>query len=373
SRFWVNVVLTALRDNAGELKGFSAVTRDVTEQRHAREALEYLQLQREMILNSAGDGICGLDQEGRCTFINPAGARMLGRQPEELAGKRLHDVLHAPNAESTTRCLKEDCELRAALQGVVAPRSAEDVFFRGDGTSVMVDSVITPIRSDDGRIRGAVLAFRDMTERRTVERMKDEFISVVSHELRTPLTAIRGSLGLLASGRLCENPGRCQRMAALGVASADRLVRLVNDILDLERIESGHVTMEKKLCDPVELMNAAADLMRDTAAAWGIKLSLNAFSTELRADPDRIIQVLINLLGNAIKFSARGGRVHMTAECRDGEVLFEVADHGRGIPASSLSRIFERFHQVDASDSREKGGTGLGLAISKTIVMQHGG
>jgi len=247
------------------------------------------------------------------------------------------------------------------------------VFSCKNGTSVAVDSVISPIRNDDGHTLGAVLAFRDMTERRAVEHMKDEFISVVSHELRTPLTAIRGSLGLLASGKLCQNQASCQRMAAVGVANADRLVRLVNDILDLERIESGRVNMEKKLCDSAELMRVAADLMRVMADGQGVTLSVEPFSASIRVDSDRITQVLINLLGNAIKFSIQGSLVLLTAEHREGEIVFEVRDRGRGIPASKLSRIFERFQQVDASDSREKGGTGLGLAICRTIVAQHGG
>ncbi|HLI30466.1 MAG TPA: ATP-binding protein, partial [Terriglobia bacterium] len=222
-------------------------------------------------------------------------------------------------------------------------------------------------------ILGAVLAFRDVTERRATERMKDEFISVVSHELRTPLAAIRGSLGLLSSGKLCHNQSACQRMAAVGVANADRLVRLVNDILDLERIESGRVTMEKKLYDSADLMEEAIELMRVTADAQGVRLMTEPFSASIRVDPDRITQVLINLLGNAIKFSVRGSEVRLTAARCDGEIVFEVADHGRGIPATKLSSIFERFQQVDASDSREKGGTGLGLAICRTIVAQHGG
>ena len=372
STLWANVVLTALRDPSGRLNGFSAVTRDITEQRLAHEALEHLRLQRELILNSAGDGICGLDQEGRCTFINPAGARMLGWQPEELTGKYLHDVLHGALGDGS-RCVSETCQLQAALRNGMTHHSADDVFSRKNGTSVAVDSVITPIRNDDGHTLGAVLAFRDMTERRAVEHMKDEFISVVSHELRTPLTAIRGSLGLLASGKLCQNQAACQRMAAVGVANADRLARLVNDILNLERIESGRVNMEKKLCDSAELMRAAADLMRVTVDGQGVTLSVELFSASIRVDSDRISQVLINLLSNAIKFSIRGSLVLLTAEHREGEIVFEVRDRGRGIPASKLSSIFERFQQVDATDSREKGGTGLGLAICRNIVAQHGG
>ena len=298
---------------------------------------------------------------------------MIGWEPEKLTGKYLHDVLHTPPGGGA-RCVAEDCQLQNALKNGPIHHSADDVFSRKDGTSVAVDSVITPIRNDAGCILGAVLVFRDMTERKAVERMKDEFISVVSHELRTPLTAIRGSLGLLASGRLCHlNPPKCQKMAAIGMANATRLVRLVNDILYLDRIEAGQMTMEKRLCDSAELMSGAVDLLQVTAKAQGITLFLQCFSASIWVDPDRITQVLINLLGNAIKFSPRGSTVRLSAERREREIVIEVKDHGRGIPASKLSRIFERFQQVDASDSREKGGTGLGLAICRTIVAQHGG
>ncbi|MGH9436734.1 MAG: PAS domain S-box protein [Terriglobia bacterium] len=372
SKFWANVVLTALRDPSGRLAGFSVVTRDITEPLRAQKSLEHLRLQREMILNSAGDGICGLDQNGFCTFANPAAARMLGWTPDDLTGKYLHGTLHPP-AGDESRCAREQCQLELALKDGRTHRFADDLFSRKDGTSVTVSSVISPMYNDDGCIFGAVLGFHDMTEQRALERMKDEFISVVSHELRTPLTAIRGSLGLLASGRLCHNRSRCQKMAAVGVVNADRLVRLVNDILDLERIESGRVTMEKKLCDSADLMSAAVDLMRSPAEARGIALSVHPLSIPVWADPDRITQVLINLLSNATKFSKRGSQVTLSAERRDEKLLFTVTDRGRGIPASKLLSIFERFQQVDASDSREKGGTGLGLAICRTIVTQHGG
>jgi CheY-like chemotaxis protein len=213
----------------------------------------------------------------------------------------------------------------------------------------------------------------DITERRAVDQMKDEFVSVVSHELRTPLTSIRGSLGLLASGRLGTLQEKGQRMLEIAVANTDRLVRLINDILDIERMQSGKIALQKQECNAADLMTQAAEAMRALAEKAEVTLSVTPQSERLWADPDRILQILTNLLSNAIKFSSRGSTVWLTAEHQDGHLLVHVKDQGRGIPADKRESIFERFQQVDASDAREKGGTGLGLAICRSIIHQHGG
>jgi hypothetical protein len=216
-------------------------------------------------------------------------------------------------------------------------------------------------------------SFIDITERRELERIKGEIVSVVSHELRTPLTSIRGALGLLAGGFLRSQPEKAQRMLEIAVSNTDRLVRLINDILDLERLESGKMTMEKRACNCASLMIQAADDVRGLAEKAGVKLSANPLGARLWVDPDRIIQVLINLLGNAVKFSPAGGNIWLSATTQDSQILFQVKDEGRGIPKEKLESIFERFQQVDATDRREKGGTGLGLPITRSIVQQHGG
>jgi signal transduction histidine kinase/DNA-binding response OmpR family regulator len=213
----------------------------------------------------------------------------------------------------------------------------------------------------------------DITERRAIERMKDEFISTVSHELRTPLTSIRGALGLLSSGRLGKLEDKAQRLLEIASTNTDRLVRLINDILDIERIESGKVMLLKSETDAAELVRHAADIVRPLADAQNIELAVEAESSRLVADPDRMIQTLTNLLGNAVKFSPVGSTVRVHVKREGDNVVFTVADQGRGIPADKLTTVFERFQQVDASDSRDKGGSGLGLAICRSIVRQHGG
>jgi signal transduction histidine kinase len=215
------------------------------------------------------------------------------------------------------------------------------------------------------------LAFRDLTRRREVDRLKSEFVSVVSHELRTPLTSIHGSLGLLSSGLLGSDKGK--RMLDIAVNNTDRLIRLLNDILDIEKLESGAVQMNRTCCDAGDLIRRSAEVMKAMADQHKIAVHVSDLKANVDADCDRIVQCLTNLLSNAIKFSDPGSSVSISGSVVGDSVEFEVTDHGRGIPPDKRESIFERFHQVDASDSRRKGGTGLGLAITRSIVLQHGG
>jgi signal transduction histidine kinase len=213
----------------------------------------------------------------------------------------------------------------------------------------------------------------DVTERKEVERIKDELLSVVGHELRTPLTSIRGSLGLLEAGVAGELPGEASQMVQIARENTDRLVRLVNDTLDLERLDAGRVDVEPRPVTPAALLAATAQVVQPVADEHGVELSWEAGELELLVDPDRVVQALINLVANAVKFSPAGSRVRTSIEGAEDAALVTVADEGRGIPPDQLEAIFERFRQVDASDHREKGGTGLGLAIARAIVEQHAG
>jgi signal transduction histidine kinase len=205
------------------------------------------------------------------------------------------------------------------------------------------------------------------------EQVKDEFLSVVGHELRTPLTSIRGSLGLLAGGVLGELPEDAANMVAVAVLNTERLGRMVNDILDIERMAAGGLVLEPAAVEATELVEQSIQVVQTTADAAGVTLRGDIAELTVLADADRIVQALVNLLGNAVKFSPRGATVMLTVSQHDDGALFSVHDNGRGIPADRLETIFERFRQVDASDAREKGGTGLGLPIARGIVEQHRG
>ena len=227
--------------------------------------------------------------------------------------------------------------------------------------------------TSDGEPDGVAVSFADVTDRITIEKMKDEFVSIVSHELKTPLTSIRGALGLVASGKLGECPAEAQRMIDVALSNTERLVRLVRDILDIERMSAEQEDLTLQVTDARSLISQAVELMTPAADAASVTLMSNTAPTPLWVDPDRVLQLMSNLLSNAIKFSEPGDQVRISTLVDGDELLVQVADRGRGIPAVMLDSIFGRFQQVDASDSRAKGGTGLGLAICRTIADLHGG
>ena len=214
---------------------------DVTEQHEAEQALHVAMRQRELILESVDDGIYGIDLDGRLTFINQAGAQLLGYTPENLKGRDLHEVIHHSHADGTPYS-KSTSPILQALRRCESIRMRDEVFWREDGSSFPVEYSANPLL-EDGRISGMVVAFQDVSERRRLERMKDEFISTVSHELRTPLTSLRASLGLISSGALDKRPERQHQMVDIAIGNCDRLIRLVNDILDFEKMEKGTLAL----------------------------------------------------------------------------------------------------------------------------------
>src|SRR3984957_19910056 len=225
--------------------------------------------------------------------------------------------------------------------------------------------------------RGLLRALRYAGERKRLERLKDEFVSTVSHELRTPLTSIAGSLGLLMGNDAGSLPKSAGRLLEIAHTNSARLVRLVNDILDIEKLESGRVVFDLKKIQVRPLIEQTADAIRGYAEGNRVKIRIEAAAAmdDIRADTDRLAQVLTNLLSNAIKFSPPDGEVVIAVEKETevNAVRITVRDHGPGIPVDFKSRIFERFAQADATDARRKGGTGLGLSIAKQIIDRLGG
>ncbi len=333
--------------------------------------LRRLARQNEVLLTSVGDGIYGVDPDGRVTFVNPSGARALQWSPGQLLGRSAHDVFHAPPADGTPFDYR-GCYVHEAIAARIVAHAEEDVYLRADGTTFPVEITASPLVDDD-QVRGAVVVFRDVTQRREVDRMKDEFLSVVSHELRTPLTSIRGSLGLLSGGKLGELPPRAGPLVTIAMQNSERLTRLINDLLDIERLDSGNRPLELVPHGGAALLRTAATALEGLATASRVRLDVHGCPGEVLADEDLVMQTLTNLLGNAIKYSPADGVVELGCEHRGDYMLFRVEDHGRGIPADKLESVFERFQQVDSSDSRQMGGTGLGLAISRGIIDRHGG
>ena len=345
---------------------------DVTEQHEAEEALHIATRQRELILQSVGDGIYGIDLEGRLTFVNDAGASMLGYTPAELAGREIHDVIRHGHKDGTAYTRATNPILQS-MRRREAVRMRDEVFWRHDGSQIPVEYVANPL-IEDGQLAGMVVAFQDVSERRRLDRMKDEFISTVSHELRTPLTSLRASLGLISAGTLDKRPEKQRQMVEMAIGNCDRLIRLVNDILDFEKIESGRLPLKRVPTEATDLLRRAGDVAHSAAVEARIRCEVRAERGLVFADPDRILQVLNELVTNAIKFSPPETVIRLgTRPAAEDEVCFVVEDQGRGIPAEKLDHIFDRFQQGDASDSRALGGTGLGLALCRSIVEQHGG
>ena len=346
----------------------NAALRRSLEQRVAERTadLERLGRQNALILDSVAEGIYGVDTNGRVTFANPAAGALLGFEPDALIGKDAHATLHRPEGPL------ERCSVYAVLRDGASVRRSEEEYVRSDG-SIFPAEVVASQTIEGSAVSGAVVAFSDITARREMERLKDEFISVVSHELRTPLTSIRGSLGLIDGGVLGELPPQAARMVRIALDNSERLTRLINDILDIERIQSGAVPMQVTRIEARRVVEQTVESVRAVAQDAGARIETECDETHVLADPDRLTQCLTNLLGNALKFSPAGSGVTVAAHRSGDMVTFVVADEGRGIPADQLEEVFERFRQVDSSDSREKGGTGLGLAITRSIVERHGG
>jgi two-component system, OmpR family, sensor histidine kinase VicK len=338
---------------------------EITDRMHAEAALRRSEEQLRLITNALPVLIAYVDDQQQYRFNNQAYADWLGQSPVEIYGNHLQAVWG------------EDCYQRmkahvvAALAGQVVTYENEIVL--KDGSPCSVSLTYIPHINEQAVVKGFFALASDISDRKAIERMKDEFISVVSHELRTPLTSIHSALKILTTGRLGNLSTDGQQMLAIADENTERLVRLVNNVLDLQRIEAGAVTMENQACNAADLMVEATEAMQPMAQQHGVTFCTQPIDIKLWVDSDYIVQALTNLLSNAIKFSSSGGTVWLTVEKQGSEALFQVRDEGQGIPSDKLESIFERFQQVDSSDSRKKGGSGLGLAICRKIIEQHNG
>ena len=366
---------------------------DIHDRKQYQAALERLRHRYELILNAAGEGICEINLRQQIIFCNPTAARMLGSdRVAEIIGLSLYDLIDP--SQSLNQTLHPEtgpspfwqeiwqtqvCQLKQSTTVETSPSIHQAQFRRLDGSSFPVDYICTPIVLNEQHL-GAVLTFKDISDRLAIEKLKNEFLSMVSHELKTPLTPMQVALGLLNSGKLGPLSEKGQHLVSIALSNTNRLRRLIDDLLDFQRLESGRVELHCQQHPLLDLLQQSLDTMRAMAEQDDIDLEIAPMTETLQqcqiwADGDLLIQVLTNLISNAIKFSAPGSRVNfgLRDPSEPGEIGLQVCDRGRGIPRNSLERIFDPFHQVDASDSRKKGGTGLGLTICRRIIEQHGG
>jgi two-component system, OmpR family, phosphate regulon sensor histidine kinase PhoR len=314
----------------------------------------------EAIISSMSDAVVAVDHQGAILLLNRAAEDLLGLAPE-ARGRRLADVA---GDRPWWPCIRA-----AATEG----RDVVEEFSPSLIQDRILDLHATPLRGPAGEVAGAVAVVRDVTDLRLADRLRRELTANVSHELRTPLTSIKGFAETLLAGAM-RDEATCRRFLTIIDSEAGHLMKLVDDLMDLSRLESRVVTFDPTEARLDVLVAEALSRMRPQAEAH--RIQLRAADTEpvtVLADRDRILQVITNLLDNAIKFTPEGGAVIVSVAQTGAEGIVSVADTGRGIPVDDLSRIFDRFYRVDRSRSREAGGTGLGLAIAKHIVEAHGG
>ncbi|HEY9635451.1 MAG TPA: PAS domain S-box protein [Coleofasciculaceae cyanobacterium] len=364
---WLLAQLRLMRDDTGRPSEMLGYLLDISDRKLTEATLQEAERRWRSLLENVQLLVVALDSRGNVEYVNPFFLSLTGYTQAEVLGKNWFENFLPPSFQQQVNTVFDEVledNFHPHYTNPIVTKSGEERFIAWNNTL---------LRDTEGNIIGTTSIGEDITQRQTIERIKNEFISIVSHELRTPLTAIRGSLGLLATGIYDKKPEKAKRMVEIALTDSDRLVRLVNDILDLERLDSGKVTLVKEVCDVAALMQQSVDGVRAIADSAAITLCVSPVSAQVWVAPDTIIQTLTNLLSNAIKFSPSNTTIALTAQPQSDHVLFQVKDQGRGIPADKVEAIFGRFQQVDVSDSRQKGGTGLGLAICQSIVQQHDG
>jgi PAS domain S-box-containing protein len=395
SLFWANVVITALRDRTGTLRGFGKVTRDLTQRREYEESLRHSEERFRLLVEGVRDyAIFMLDANGHVATWNAGAQRINGYTGDEIIGQHFSKFYPQDAIESGW----PDHELQvAAAEGRFQD---EGWRIRKDGSRLWASVTITALRDEAGRLRGFAKLTRDLSERKEAQtahadgerreemleaersarmeaqraaRMKDEFLATLSHELRTPLNAILGWTQVLRMGR--QGPEEIKHGLEVIERNARAQVQLIDDLLDLSRILAGQIRLDVQRVTLVDVITAVVESVAPAANAKGVHLEkiLDPRGSLVSGDPARLQQVVWNLLTNAIKFTPRGGRVQVLLERVNSHIELSVSDNGIGIPISFLPHVFERFTQKDGTASRSHGGLGLGLAISKQLVELHGG
>ncbi len=326
------------------------------------EALALAARKERAIIANARDVICSLDTSMNFTAVNPASSVLWGYAPDELIGKPLAEFLEPDEVERSKESFQKIKESNEAIP-------IESHVLRKDGTELEMLWSVQWSKQEETFFCVA----HDITERKQIERMKREFVAIVSHDLRTPLTSIQGFLALLDAGAYGELTEAGVQSLTVADSSITRLIKLINDLLDSERIESGKFELQLSNVSLLEILQESLHAVETFGTQQGVSLEIKSEDLPLVADGDRLIQVLVNLLSNAIKFSPSGSKVVLESAALEDFVEIRVIDEGRGIPAEFLDSVFERFKQVKKSDAKNKSGTGLGLAICKAIVEKHGG
>lgn len=360
--------VVAAKDGAETYVGTVEDVTDTVLEEQARIERELVQARLASIVEHSNDAIVGKSLQGVISSWNPAAERLFGWASAEMIGRTISDVLPEEKRE-------EDAAILSRVLSGEKVGEYESTRVCKDGRVIDVALTCSLMLDNYDKPIGVSVIYRDISQRKEVEKRLSEFYSTISHELRSPLTSIRGALSLIDDQIVDMGSAECYEMIAVARSSSERLVRLINDILDIKKIEAGKLELKLVKIDASSLVARAVSGMEGLARSGNIQLIQDIESSAtVEVDIDRIIQVLTNLISNAIKFSSDGGCVIVGLEIRpDAALRFSIADQGAGIPVHLQSRLFQRFQQVDSSDTRPKEGTGLGLALSKAIVEEHKG
>lgn len=316
------------------------------------------------LIEHSSDLITVVNEKGFILYNSPSITRILGYEAEELLGSSTTNLLHPADQANVTETFRSLRQESASL------RSFEFRIRHKDGSWRTFESIGQNLLEDTA-VSGVVLNSRDITERKEVERLKDDLVSTVSHELRTPLTSLRGFAELLLTREFSREKQR--HFLEVILNEGTRLTNLINDFLDIQRIESGKQTYHFGAVDLAPLLQNALTVFNPEATHHHLHVEITDNLPQVYVDADRLHQVLANLLSNAMKFSPKGGRIAIRARQVEDSVVVEVADPGVGIPPDMIPRLFQKFYRVDNRETRSIGGTGLGLALVKDIITAHGG
>jgi PAS domain S-box-containing protein len=374
----LNALLGNLRERRHELKGANATLEARVEERtreleRALVAVRASEQRIGAIVEAAQDAFIGVDLRGLVTDWNSAAERMFGWKRAEVLGWPMPELIVPERFRPSTHKAIE--MVRATGHSPLLERRVERIVIDRQGVEFPIEMTAGLAMGTEGSFFAVFL--HDISERRKVDQLKTEFVATVSHELRTPLTSIRASLSMLADGIAGELPPDVAGLVTIAHESCERLVRLVNDVLDIQKIEAGSMQFERHAQPLLPVAEHALAGMQAYAEQMGVTLALDcqpqARALSAAIDHDRLVQVLTNLLSNAVKFSPRGGTVSLALCAHADGARLSVRDQGNGIPPAFQPRVFQRFAQADGADTRQKGGTGLGLSISKSLVEEHGG
>ena len=339
----------------------------------------------EATLVSIGDAVIATDKQGVVTLMNAVAEKLTGWRESEAIGRSLGQIFHIINEE--TRQEAENPARRALSEGRIVGLANHTVLVAKDGTEWPLDDSAAPIKTASGQIEGAILVFREISERKRHEEQlirqavaleeadhrKDEFLATLAHELRNPLSPLSNALQLWPFVE--SNPAEVARLRGLMDRQVRQMTRLIDDLMDVSRIASGKVHLHRQRVDVATVIREAVETIKPLveAAAQQLTLALPTYPLCVEGDVERLTQVFGNILNNAAKYSGRGGVIWLSAEEQDGKIVVKVRDNGPGIPPHMLKQIFDMFRQGDNSLERAHGGLGIGLTLVKRLVEEHGG